>query len=111
MEKYIRKINDKVLAKNDEAYAKKAKKIYRGVGYGLLGVGLLGFAISFVVFFVLFFKYHTEQAFTAWIVAVPFLLMLVPGSVCARVGDMLLTQPHEEKKKEEGQGESLEEEK
>ena len=105
MEKYIRKINDKVLAKNDEAYAQKAKKIYRGVGYGLLGLGLLGFVVSFVVFMVLFLKYNTEQAFTAWIVAVPFLLMLVPGSVCARVGDMLLTQPKTEEKKEEPQKE------
>ncbi len=98
MEKYIKKINDKVLAKNDEAYAKKAKKIYRTVGYTLLGVGLVGFVASFITFMVLFFKYNTEQAFTAWIVAVPFLLMLVPGSVCARVGDMLLT---EEKPKEQ----------
>ena len=42
MEKYIKKINDKVLEKNDEAYAKKAKKVYRIVGYTLLSVGRAG---------------------------------------------------------------------
>ena len=92
MEKYIKKINDKLLAKNNIEEAKKAKRTYRAVGYSLLGVGLAGFVACFITFMVLFFEFQTEKAFTFWIVAVPFLLMLVPGSVLARVGDVLLTE-------------------
>ncbi len=39
---------------------------------------------------VLFFKFKTDDAFIAWMVAVPFLVMIVAGSVLARIGDALL---------------------
>ena len=97
MEKYIRKINNKLLAKDIEE-AKKWKKIYRTIGYSLLGVGLAGFAGCFITFMVLFFSFKTETAFTFWIVAVPLLLMLIPGSVLARVGDVLLTEDEHQQK-------------
>lgn len=99
MEKYIKKINDKLLAKENIEEARKAKKIYRSVGYSLLGVGLFGFVGCFITFMVLFLEFKTETAFTFWIVAVPFLLMLVPGSVLARVGDVLLTENNKNEKK------------
>lgn len=96
MEKYIKKINDKLLAKQSLEEVKKTKKVYRVAGYTLLGVGLAGFVACFIAFMVLFLKFKTEDAFVAWIVAVPFLLMLVPGSVLARVGDMLLSDKQDE---------------
>lgn len=96
MEKYIRKLNDKLL-KMDEEKAKKKKKVYRTTGYVLLGIGLAGFVALFIAFMVLFFKFNTQTATTCWFIAIPFLLMLVPGSVLARVGDVL---KDEDKKRE-----------
>lgn len=102
MEKYIKKINDKLLTKSLEE-AKKQKKIYKIVGYTLLGVGLAGFVALFISFMVLFLKFNTGDAVTCWFIAIPFLLMLIPGSVLARVGDVLEKEPHpeEDKKSEE----------
>lgn len=101
MEKYIKKLNDKLLRNNDLEQVKKTKKVYRIVGYVLLGVGLAGFVACFISFMVLFMKFKTEDAFVAWIAAVPFLLMLVPGSVLARVGDMLLIDENPQEKVED----------
>ena len=88
MERYIRKLNEKLL-KKDVEQARKTVKVYRIVGYTLLGVGLAGFVALFIAFMVLFLKFQTESASTIWFIAIPFLLMLVPGSVLARVGDVL----------------------
>ena len=99
MEKYIRKINDKITAKNDIEYAKKVKKKYQIMGGVFLAVGLGGFVALFIAFMILFLKFKTDDAFTCWLICVPFLLMLVPGSVFARIGDTLL--PEEGKKKKE----------
>ena len=90
MESYIKKINDRVRAKHDEKGAKKIKKTYLIVGGLTLGIGLAGFVSAFITFFVLFFETKTEDAFIAWEVAVPFILMIVAGSVVTRIGDMLL---------------------
>jgi len=97
MEKYIKKINDKLLAMEDKEKALKQKKVYKIVGYSLLGVGLAGFVACFIAFMVLFLKFQTESAFTLWIIAIPFLLILVPGSVLARVGDVLINEDKKEK--------------
>ena len=107
MESYIKKINDRVRAKHDEKGAKKIKKTYLIAGGLTLGIGLAGFVSAFITFFVLFFETKTEDAFIAWEVAVPFILMIVAGSVVTRIGDMLLKDEeiaeNERLKKEEKQ--------
>lgn len=92
MEKYIQKINDKLIEANDIEKARKTKKIYQTIGGILLAVGLAGFLALFIAFMVLFFKFKTDDAFTCWIIAVPFLILLIPGSVLARIGDALLPE-------------------
>lgn len=99
MEKYIRKINDKLVEANDIEKARKTKKMYQTVGGLLLAVGLAGFLALFIAFMILFLKFQTDNAFTCWIIAVPFLLMLIPGSVLARIGDALLPDDKESSKK------------
>lgn len=98
MEKYIVKINNKILRKNDIEKAKKIKKKFRIVGGVILAVGIAGFLAMFITFMVLFFKMHTEKAFSAWLIAIPFLILTVAGSVLARVGDAM--DVSEEKKAE-----------
>lgn len=90
MESYIKKINDNVRAKHDEEGAQKIKKRYLIAGGVTLGLGLAGFVSSFITFMVLFFEYETDRAMTAWFVAIPFIIMIVAGSVLTRIGDMLL---------------------
>lgn len=108
MENYIKKIKEKLIKRKNLKSAKRAKMIYQGVGGFLIALGLAGFIASFITFMVLFFKFKTDDAFIAWEVAVPFLVMIVPGSVLARIGDALnlndyneeVTQEAEEKLKE-----------
>ena len=100
MEKYIQKINDKLVASNDIEKAKKVKRNYQIIGGTLLAVGLAGFVALFIAFMVLFLKFKTNDAFTCWLIAIPFLLLLVPGSVLSRIGDALLPKNKEENKKE-----------
>lgn len=90
MENYIKKINDKVLEKNSIEEAKKTKARFLIAGGTTLGLGLAGFVSSFITFFVLFLSYETDRAFIAWLVAIPFILMIIAGSVVTRIGDMLL---------------------
>lgn len=90
MEGYIKRLNHKVLKKYDEEGQKKVKRKYQLLGGFILGTGLAGLVASFVTFMILFFKFETDQAMIAWIVAVPFLLMIVAGSVLSRIADMLL---------------------
>ena len=97
MEKYIKKINDKAIEERGVDGARKVKKIYQTIGGILLAIGLAGFLALFIAFMILFLKFQTDNAFTCWIIAVPFLLMLIPGSVLARIGDAML--PEENSKK------------
>lgn len=90
MESYIKKINDRVRKKHNEEKAKKIKLAYLIAGGTTLGLGLAGFLASFITFLVLFLEHNTENAFTAWMVAIPFIIMIVVGSVLTRIGDMLL---------------------
>lgn len=90
MEKYIRKINDKILSQNDMGKAKKVKMTYQIIGGVVLGLGLAGFLAMFIMFMVLFLKFKTDDAFTAWLIAIPFIPMIVAGSVLSRIGDALL---------------------
>ena len=90
MEGYIKRINHKVITKHNKAKQRKIKKKYQLFGGLVLGIGLAGFIAAFVSFMVLFFKFETDAAMIAWVIAVPFILMIVAGSVVARVGDMLL---------------------
>lgn len=90
MEGYIKKINHKVVTNNDEKKQKKIKRTYQIVAGCILGVAIAGFLASFITFMVLFFHFKTDEAFTAWIVAVPFALLLIAGSVVGRIADMLL---------------------
>lgn len=92
MENYIEKINNKILRKCSYEQAAKIKKIYLILGGCFLGVGILGFLGCFVTFFVLFFKFDTEKAMIFWFVAIPFMLLIITGSVITRIGDMLLTK-------------------
>ena len=90
MEVYIKRINDKITKNNNEQKQKKIKKIYLLSGGLTLALGLAGFLASFISFIVLFFKFDTDRALIAWFVAIPFILMIVAGSVVTRIGDMLL---------------------
>lgn len=111
MEKYIQKINDKITKDNDMVHARKVKKFYQILGGVILAVGLAGFVALFVAFMILFLKFETDEAFTCWLIAIPFLLMLVPGSVLARIGDTLLPYDKESaKKKKTKQSEPAKEE-
>ncbi len=101
MESYIKKINDSVRAKHDEKGAQKIKKSYLIAGGLTLGLGLAGFVSSFITFMVLFFEYETDRAMTAWLVAIPFILMIVAGSVLTRIGDMLLRDEAIEQREKE----------
>lgn len=92
MEFYIKKINHKVITNNNEQKQKRIKKLYLIIGGTILGVGLAGFLASFISFMVLFFKFETDEAMTAWLVAIPFILMFVAGAVVTRIGDMLLKE-------------------
>lgn len=58
----------------------------------ILIAGLVGFLASFITFIVLFLNYQTDAALTAWVIAVPFILMAVAGSVITRIGDQLLRE-------------------
>ena len=51
---------------------------------------MAGFIGAFVTFMILFFKFQTDEAMLAWIIAVPFIFMIVAGAVLSRIGDMLL---------------------
>lgn len=90
MEKYIQKINDKIKRNNSEEKQIKIKKRFLLAGGLTLAIGLAGFLASFISFIVLFFKFDTDRALIAWFVAIPFILMIVAGSVVTRIGDMLL---------------------
>lgn len=90
MEKYIKRINHKVLKKHNKEGQKKTKKKYQIAGGIFLGVGMAGFIGAFVTFMILFFKFQTDEAMLAWIIAVPFIFMIVAGAVLSRIGDMLL---------------------
>ena len=99
MEKYIVKINDKLLQEEGIERARKVKKIYQTIGGILLAAGLAGFVALFIAFMILFLKFKTDDAFTCWLIAIPFLIMLIPGSVLARIGDALLPEERKNKKK------------
>lgn len=91
MENYIEKINNKILTKCSLEQARKIKRIYLIVGGTFLTVGLLGFIGCFIAFFLLFFKFETDTAMIYWFIAIPFILLIITGSVITRIGDMLLT--------------------
>ncbi len=90
MENYIKKINDKLIESGNEKNAKHVKFLFQLTGGLSIAIGLAGFLASFITFLVLFLKFKTDDAFIAWIVAVPFLILIIVGSVLARIGDMLL---------------------
>lgn len=92
MESYIKKINRKIINENDTEKQKKIKQRYLIAGGLTLALGLAGFVASFITFIVLFICYTTDAAFIAWMVAVPFILMIIAGSVVTRIGDMLLRE-------------------
>lgn len=96
MEKYIARINNKVLKKHDEAGQKRIKKIYLAVGGPILGVGLAGLLASFITFIVLFLDAQSEKSMVAWILALIFLVIFVVGCVLTRIGDKLLTEGYNE---------------
>lgn len=90
MEKYIKTINHGVITKHQDKTQRRIKFIYQIVGGFVLAIGMGGFISAFITFMVLFFNFETDAAMTAWIVSVPFILMIVAGSVLARIGDMML---------------------
>lgn len=90
MENYIKKLNNRVITRHEEKTQLKIKKTYLISGSITLALGLAGFLASFITFMVLFFDFKTDAAFIAWEVAVPFMVMIIAGSVVVRIGDMLL---------------------
>ncbi len=101
MESYIKKINDRVREKHGQDEAKKIKKRFLIGGGVTLGLGLAGFVGSFITFLVLFLVYETDKALISWFVAIPFIIMIVIGSVITRIGDMLLRDEDIEIKEKE----------
>lgn len=104
MEKYIAKINNKVLSKHDEVNQKRIKRLYLSIGIPVLTIGVAGFLVSFITFFVFFMDAKTDESMTAWILAVIFMVVFVAGAVVTRIGDKLLTEGYNEsieKKKKE----------
>lgn len=99
MEGYIKKINERVLKKHDVAEAKKIKNRFRIIGGVVLGAGLAGLIACVIAFAVYFVEGNTETAFTCWMIAIPFIILFVVGSVIARVGDQLLHGLIEDKEK------------
>ena len=92
MENYIKKINDRLTASGNTKNAKRVKFSFQLSGGLLIAIGLAGFLASFITFMVLFFKFKTDDAFIAWLVAIPFLVAIVIGAVLARIGDVLLPE-------------------
>ena len=90
MEGYIKRINERVLKKNDLPKAKKIKTRYRIVGGVILGAGLAGLIACIVAFAVHFVGGDTDMSFKCWMIAIPFLILLVAGAVITRIGDKLL---------------------
>ena len=90
MEGYIKKINDRVIKNNSEDKQKRIKKRFLVSGGLTLGLGLAGFVSAFIAFIVLFLQFETDRALITWFVAIPFVIMIVIGSVLTRIGDMLL---------------------
>ena len=105
MEKYIAKINNKVLKKYDEEGQRKVKRKYLIGGGVTLGLGLAGFISAFLSFIILLLNYKTDQSMIAWIVAVPFILVFIVGSVLTRIGDKLLTEGYNEEVEKKKKGE------
>jgi len=103
MEGYIKKINDRVLKKHDVPEAKKIKNRFRIIGGVILGAGLAGLIACVIAFAVHFVEGNTETAFTCWMIAIPFIVLFVAGSVVTRVGDQLLHGLVEEKKEKKKQ--------
>ena len=90
MEGYIKKINDRVIKNTSEDKQKRIKKRFLVSGGLTLGLGLAGFVSAFIAFIVLFLQFETDRALISWFVAIPFVIMIVIGSVLTRIGDMLL---------------------
>lgn len=96
MEKYISRINNRVLRKHDEKGQKRIKTTLLAVGGTSLAVGLAGFLAAFITFVVLFLDNRTDDSMVAWMVAVPFMVVIVIGSIVTRIGDKLLTEGYNE---------------
>ena len=96
MEKYIARINNKVLTKHSEKGQRRIKTSYLAVGGSVLGVGLAGFLACCITFIVLMLDGKTDESMTAWILAVIFMAVFIAGSVVTRIGDKLLTEPYDE---------------
>lgn len=100
-------MNERLLKKNDLTKAKKVKQKFRAVGGCILALGLAGIIACMVSFVIFFLNSDTETAFLAWMIAIPFIVIFVCGSVLARVGDQLLKN---ELAKEKEKKKKLEEE-
>lgn len=89
MEKYIRKIEERLDRKHSPSQAAKIKKRFLVVGGIVLTIGLVGILAAMICFAVYFVGGDTDTAFTCWIIAVPFVIVFIAGAVVARVGDKL----------------------
>ena len=96
MERYIAKINNKVLTHPDEKVQRRIKTTYLAIGGSVLAVGIAGFLASFITFIVLFMDAKTDESMTAWVLAVIFMIVFIAGSVVTRIGDKLLTEGYNE---------------
>lgn len=90
MEKYITKLNERLTKKHPEERVTKIKKRFCIVGGTILALGGAGFLAAFITFIVYFMGGDTDAALTAWVAAVPFVVLFVVGAVITRVGDKLL---------------------
>ena len=96
MERYIAKINNKVITRHDEKGQKRIKTTYLAIGGSVLAIGIAGFLASFITFIVLFMDAKTDESMTAWVLAVIFMVVFIAGSIVTRIGDKLLTEGYNE---------------
>ena len=89
MEKYIQKIESRLNKKYSSEKVEKIIKRFLTVGGIVVVLGIIGILAAMICFSVFFVQGDTDTALTCWIIAVPFVVVLIAGAVVARVGDKM----------------------
>ena len=97
MEKYIEKMGKRLSTKHTQEELKKIKRNYCIVGGVIIALGLIGFFIAFGFYLYNFLNAETDAAFSAWLYAIPAVIVFVVRAVVTRIGDRLLTDKDQRK--------------